>query len=147
MENPESKPMSFFKALSRFIFASLLFLSFIYLSYFGLVARKANLFADKQCEIEIFAGATVPLDADIPTESCSRPIWKNGIIWGIFVFFLSIFVWIAFDLLGALMWKHYYSRYFRQHRTASIAFIFFFSLLPSTITFVLLVYNFTFAKA
>ena len=138
--------MTFLKALIHFILVGFFLLTFIYLSFFGLIARKADLLKNKECEIEIFAGATVPLDADIPTESCSEKVWRNSIFWAIFVFVLTCCVWIPFVSFGAFIWQKAYARHFQQRRLVAIIFIFLASLIPSMITAVILFYEFSFEQ-
>ena len=142
MESSVSNPMTFLKALVHFIIVGFVLLAFIYTSFFGLVSLQANSVENKLCERDIAFGATVSLDAEAPTEPCSRQIWRAAIFWAAGVFFLSLGFWIPFVLLGASVWQKSYLRHFQQRRTFAILFIFLASLIPSFLTTVILFYKF-----
>jgi hypothetical protein len=144
MATLESRPVTFLKAVWLFLLAGFIFLSLIYISYFSIIAKKAELYRGKECEIEIFAGATVPSDAEIPTESCSEQFWKKNIFWAIFALFLSAFYWIPFILGGAVLWRNVNNRYFLQRPTLGLLMILLSSLIPSLITSWILFFRFSF---
>lgn len=146
MENSVSAPMTFPKSLLRFMIVGLVLMTLIYVSFFALVSRQADLFGTKSCDRETSFWEIPPEDKEFYYEPCRDQIWRKNVRWSFAVFILSLFYWLPFMLLGASVWQKAFLRYFQQRRTVGIIFIFLASLLPSMITIALLFYKFSFAQ-